>query len=66
MIVRFIGPQPEDIRNTDNLSMDLLKTAISTAEYSRTEDSDMPNQLILHVRNEEEDVFHISEVNEPS
>ena len=57
MIIRFSGPQPEDIRNTDNLSVNLLKTAISTAEYSKTEDSDMPNQLILHVRNQE-DVSH--------
>ena len=38
--------------DSSNLSIMLLKGAISTAEYTREEESDLPNQLVLHVRNE--------------
>lgn len=52
MILRFSGPKPEGVNDPGSLSIKLLKSAISTAEYSREEESDLPNRLVLHVRNE--------------
>ena len=52
MIVQFSGPKPRSADDSGNLSIKLLKGAISTAEYSRDEERDLPNQLVLHVRNE--------------
>ena len=52
IIVRFSGSWPEGVLDDDNLSIKLLKSTVTAADYSRDEDSDMPNQLILHVRND--------------
>ena len=53
MIVRFSGPQPEDLRESGDLSAILLRSAVTAVDYSREEDSDLPNRLVLHVRNGE-------------
>ena len=52
MIVRFSGPKPEGTWDSGNLSVILLKSAVTAADYSRDEGSDLPNQMVLHIRNE--------------
>ena len=54
MIVRSGGPKPEGAPDSGNLSIKLIRSAITTADYSRDEGSDLPNRLTLHIKNEEE------------
>lgn len=53
MVVRFSGPIPEGYPVSGDLSTIILKSAITTAEFSRDEGNELPNQVILHVRNPE-------------
>ena len=52
MNVYFSGPKPDMDENAGNLSVMVLKGIISDLEYTRTEDRELPNRLVLHIKND--------------
>ncbi len=52
MNVYFSGPKPDMDENAGNLSVMVLKGILSDLEYTKTEDSELPNRLVLHIKND--------------
>jgi polar amino acid transport system ATP-binding protein len=52
MIVRSDGPKLKTAPDSVELSVKLIRSAITTVEYSWEEDSDLPNRLVLHIKSE--------------
>ena len=52
MNVQFSGPKPEVDMDSGNLSVLLLKSTVAEAVYSREEGSELPNRLVLQIKND--------------
>ena len=50
MTVQYDGPEADIIKTGDELSLAVLKSAVSEMRYSRLEDADLPNQIVLSIR----------------
>ena len=62
MNVYFSGPKPDLDENTGNLSVMVLKGIVSSLDYSRTEDSELPNRLFLHIKNDKSLLAETTEI----
>ena len=50
MTVQYDGPEADITKNGDEISLAILNSAVSEMTYSRREEADLPNQLILSIR----------------
>ena len=49
--IRYAGPQFDALKPGDDLALSVLKGITDQMDYSRTENTDLPNQLMLTIKN---------------
>ena len=52
MHVHFRGPKPDLNEDNGNLSVMMVRGIVSDLEYNRVEESELPNRLVLHIKND--------------
>ena len=52
MHVHFRSPKPDLNKDNGNLSVMMVRGIVSDLEYNQVEDSELPNRLVLHIKND--------------